>query len=474
MTAFEKGLIIGGRYRVERELGQGGMGVVVAARHLELGQLFAIKFLSPNDAGRREAVERFLREARAAARLKSEHVARVHDVGRLDNGVPYMVMEYLDGRDLKSVLERGAVEEALAVEFVLQVCAAMKEAHGLGIIHRDLKPANLFLVKRSEGGPCVKVLDFGISKDLNEEDLDLTKTTASFGSALYMSPEQMHTTKTVDARTDIWALGVILYELLTGRPPFKGSTRTEVIALVLQEEPMPPRLLSSGLSPAIEAIVLRCLSKRKEERYASVSELESALREVMNAKNRESSGAKSAIAQMVPEVKATQEKAGHLIAAGAASASRVGLGDATAQSWGQTGNVATGRRSRRRRLYIGMVVFAVMFVGTAFWVWQRSSMAPVAATNIVPTVSASSLNVVASADSPPKVVVITPLPVTSVYAPLPTASTPQMKDQPQEKPSVESPPPTKQKKAVPPAPTTTVTAPSKPSVKSKPPKPSVL
>lgn len=267
-----------GKYRVERVLGKGGMGVVVAVRHVDLGQLYAIKFLLPAMLGHRESLERFLREARAAARLQSEHVAKVHDVGRMENGAPYMVLEYLDGCDLKVWLGRQgplSVEEAVA--YVLQVCDAIAEAHELGIVHRDLKPANLFLVRRRNGTPCVKVLDFGISKHTGPEDVELTSTNAMFGSPLYMSPEQMARTKTVDSRTDIWAIGTILYELLTGKSPFKATTMTEVVSRVLQEEPVPLRELRPDVPPGLEAVIARCLRKRREERFQTVGELVDAI-----------------------------------------------------------------------------------------------------------------------------------------------------------------------------------------------------
>lgn len=267
------------KYRVERVLGQGGMGIVVAARHVELGQLYAIKFLLPTMLDHHEALERFLREARAAAQLKSEHVARVHDVGRMKNGAPYMVMEYLDGCDLKVLLSReGPLPIDDALTYVLHVCDAISEAHGVGIIHRDLKPANLFLVHRRGGAACVKVLDFGISKHTGAEEVDLTNTNMSLGSPLYMSPEQMSKSKTVDGRSDIWALGVILYELLTSFSPFRAATLLEVASRVLQEEPRPMREIRPDVPVGLVAVVTRCLRKQRDERFSNVEDLSQALR----------------------------------------------------------------------------------------------------------------------------------------------------------------------------------------------------
>ena len=274
------GDVVAGKYRIEQVLGAGGMGVVVAARHIELDELFAIKLMLPAALENTEAVERFMREARAAARLKSEHVARVHDVGRLETGAPYMVMEHLTGNDLKKVLtERGALPLADVVTYVLQACEAITEAHGLGIIHRDLKPANLFLAARPNGSPCVKVLDFGISKQNmpGGPGMDITKTASIMGSPFYMAPEQMRSTKTADARADVWALGVIIYELGTGAVPFPGETITEICAKVLSEEPPAPSAWRHDFPPALGAIIARCLAKHPSQRFSSVPELSAAL-----------------------------------------------------------------------------------------------------------------------------------------------------------------------------------------------------
>jgi len=206
---IKPGDVLGGKFRIERVLGEGGMGIVCAATHLQLGQLVALKFMLPQAMAHAENIARFEREARNAVRLKSDHVAKVTDVGRLDDGAPYMVMEYLEGNDLDAVLaERGPLPIPVAVDFVLQACEAVAEAHSLGIVHRDLKPKNLFLATKHGGRSIVKVLDFGIAKQLGvTEDMSLTRTTQVIGSPNYMSPEQLRASKDVDHRTDIWALG---------------------------------------------------------------------------------------------------------------------------------------------------------------------------------------------------------------------------------------------------------------------------
>ncbi len=278
---LEPGTIILDKYCVERVLGKGGMGVVLAVRHQHLGELFALKTMLPAGLENKDAVERFLREARACAKLKSEHVARVHDVGHLRDGTPYMLMEYLEGNDLSVCLERrGPLPLEEVVLYVYQACEAISEAHRNGIVHRDLKPSNLFLTQRSNGTPCVKVLDFGISKQLespNKAAQKLTKTGEFLGSPMYMSPEQMADIKSADARSDIWSLGNILYELSTGHAPFEADVVTTVVTNVLLSQPAPPSQRQTSLPAAFDAVVMSCLEKRPEARYQSVSELMSAL-----------------------------------------------------------------------------------------------------------------------------------------------------------------------------------------------------
>jgi serine/threonine protein kinase len=271
-----------GKYRVERVLGQGGMGVVVAAKHIQLGELFAIKFLLPAGMANPLAVERFLREARAAARLRGEHVTRVVDVGSLPNGAPYMVMEYLHGDDLRRIArDRGPLPMSVAIDYLLQACDALSEAHAAGIVHRDIKPSNLFLTRRANGTACIKVLDFGISKQLSGDDVELTRTGDLVGSPLYMSPEQLTHARQVDTRSDTWSLGMVLFKLLTGKVPFFGDSLPEIIGRVLQAEAVPPSSLRPDLPPALDAVVGRCLRKLPEQRYARVEDLAADLRAVL-------------------------------------------------------------------------------------------------------------------------------------------------------------------------------------------------
>jgi serine/threonine-protein kinase len=271
------GTLIDGKYRVDRVIGMGGMGVVFAATHLKLRESFAIKVLLPDLAQRGDATARFLREARAMAKIRSEHVVRVFDVGTLPDGAPFMVMELLDGTNLSAVVRTGGLGIDVAVDYVLQACDAISEAHALGIVHRDLKPANLFVTWTRDGSPLVKVLDFGVSKLLDGAESEMTNASGVVGSPSYMSPEQMQSARDVDHRADIWALGVVLYELLAREKPFSAPSMPALCMTILNEEP--PRLGTkvASLPAELESIVHRCLEKDPSARFASVDDLAAAL-----------------------------------------------------------------------------------------------------------------------------------------------------------------------------------------------------
>ena len=272
-----------GKYRLDRILATGGMGVVVAATHLQLNQPIAIKFMSQLFLEDETGVRRFLWEARSAARIRSEHVVRVLDVDTLPGGSPYIVMEYLEGADLNQLLEReGNIDVAEAVDYVLQACEAVAEAHAAGIVHRDLKPANLFCCRRPDGSALIKVLDFGVSKLLPRTDtlrrgLALTGPHVIMGTPLYASPEQLRSSTDVDGRADIWSLGVILYELLTGTTPFAAEGFTQIVSKVSTLPCRPLHELRPDAPPALGAAVALCLAKDPAERFQSVAELARAL-----------------------------------------------------------------------------------------------------------------------------------------------------------------------------------------------------
>ena len=267
------------KYRVERVIGVGAMGVVVAARHVTLDQVVAIKFLVEHRFGSRdESIARFLGEARAAARIESDHVCRVSDVGMLQTGMPYMIMEHLEGNDLEEeIVGRGQLDLVEAVDYVLQALDAIAAAHQLGIVHRDLKPANLFLARRPDGSRRVKVLDFGISKADTVGKRRFTNETKSLGTPAYMPPEQIRDPMNVDHRADIWALGAILYETITGQMAFVGENVKEVLDRVLAEDPCPIHALRRDVPPELVAIVSRALARDRAARWPTAATFARAL-----------------------------------------------------------------------------------------------------------------------------------------------------------------------------------------------------
>jgi eukaryotic-like serine/threonine-protein kinase len=268
------GEVLDGKYVIEDVLGAGGVGIVVAARHVLLGQRVAIKFLLKSATPNAEAAERLLREARAISAIKSDHVTRVLDVGRLPEGAPYMVMEHLVGTDLGRLRRaRGTFPPSDAVDAVLQACEAIAEAHAMGIVHRDLKPSNLFVVARPDRSLSVKVLDFGLSKITHDRGGRLTATGVVAGSPQYMAPEQMQSLKDVDHRADIWSIGVILYYLMAGKRPYEGKTIPVIWAGILGGPPRALRSITPSVPPGLEAVVSRCLVADPARRMPSLTEL---------------------------------------------------------------------------------------------------------------------------------------------------------------------------------------------------------
>lgn len=271
------GEVFADRYRVERTLGVGGMGFVFAARAIATGELVAIKMLLPALAQDGEIVARFLREGRAARRIQSRHGIRIHEASALPDGTPYLVMELLEGIDLHAVLERDRrVRVADAVDWILQACEALAEAHAAKTVHRDLKPSNLFLATTPDG-PCIKVLDFGISKSLAADgaSLKMTRTSAVMGTPLYMSPEQLKSARDVDERSDIWSIGVILYELVSGRPPFDAESLPELSVLVLSKDA--PPLVAADVPAGLAEVIATCLRKDRAARFANLADFADAI-----------------------------------------------------------------------------------------------------------------------------------------------------------------------------------------------------
>ena len=264
------GDILLGKYRVDDVIGVGGMGRVVKASHLYLQQPVAIKILLPQMVESQSTVARFLREAQATVRLRSEHIARVMDVGTLPDGTPFIVMEYLDGFDLNQILRHHGPQLAQpVVDLILQACEGLAEAHSVGIVHRDIKPSNFFITRRPDGSTLLKILDFGISKTPAELS-ELTGTQTVIGTPTYMAPEQMRTARQTDPRSDIWSMGVVMYQMLAGRPPFEAETYAELVLKVGTEPPAP---LHAPMPPGLDSIVMRCLEKDPKNRIQSVGEL---------------------------------------------------------------------------------------------------------------------------------------------------------------------------------------------------------
>jgi serine/threonine-protein kinase len=436
----QPGDVLLGKYRVERVIGVGGMGAVVAARHLQLEEQVAIKFLLPQMLAYEEIVQRFLREARAAIKIRSEHCVRVLDVGKLETGAPYMVMEYLEGEDLAALVEKHRpLPVADTVDWVLQAGEALAEAHALGIIHRDLKPANLFLTRRADGTPCVKVLDFGISKQTaSGADAGVTKTQAVLGSPRYMSPEQMRSTKDVDARADVWALGAVVHELVAGEPPFDAETMTALCAAILQDAPRPMRATRPDTPPQLEAVVRGALEKDRDRRFQNIAQLAAALAPFGSPSARVSAeriarvlrvpGGTGPVPVLGPGTMPLDPRASHpSFPQGAITGPATGASPMAATT-GRSGSVTSdvGRKSPNGAIIaVAAVGFLVVAgAGTVGLVAWKKHGAPVDA----PQASAAAASVVTSAPPPPSAVVLadpaSPAQSASVAVVAPSASAP--------------------------------------------------
>jgi serine/threonine protein kinase len=274
------GRVVADRYVIGRVLGSGAMGTVWAAFDLDLEREVAMKFVTTGGLSREESAERFRREVHVVARMKSEHVVRVFDVGSLGDGTPFMVMEVLEGRGLDVEREaRGVLPVDEAVGYLLPTVEVLAEAHAAGVVHRDIKPANVFLVERGDAPRFVKLLDFGVSKAAAELGSSgaITQSGAIMGSPLYMAPEQLRASSTVDARADIWSLGAVLFELVTGYTAHSGDSVAELCATLLRDPPRPITDFGTALPPGFAEVVMRCLEPDPEQRYANVVELGVAL-----------------------------------------------------------------------------------------------------------------------------------------------------------------------------------------------------
>jgi serine/threonine protein kinase len=401
----EPGTVLANKFRVERVLASGGMGIIFVAHHLQLDQRVAIKVLRTHVLDDPEIVARFAREARVAAKIKSEHVVRVIDVGALPNGAPYMVMEHLQGSDLSALLKaRGPIPVDEAVEYVLQACEALAEAHLAGVVHRDLKPANLFLTRRADGSPLLKVLDFGISKVVEPLDTDsaMTKTSMIMGSPHYMSPEQLRSARKVDGRADIWALGVVLYRLIVGKNPFQAETTPELCVEILHGKPVPLLDVVPEAPKGLSEVIEGCLQKKPDKRYANVAKLARALEPFANARARASvdriSGVYRAAPPVVdsaPSVRSAAEPARAERQGRASDATDLGARTVSEKSESVAASVSDNLARRRRSpVLIGLGLVAVGVAGGAFGLRYvrgaptSASAVPVVSTVIAPAATA--------------------------------------------------------------------------------------
>jgi eukaryotic-like serine/threonine-protein kinase len=279
-VALAPGDRIGDRYIFERKLAEGGMAYIVVARDTD--ELVAIKLLKPHAFEQEDGVARFAKEAKATALIDSEHCIKVITVGQDHKLGPFVVMELLDGMDLRHIIDqRGAQPTASVAEIAIQVCDALSAAHSIGIVHRDIKPENIFVVQEA-AGPSARVLDFGISKGaltgyVMNTDISLVNTQALLGSPVYMAPEQMRSTSEVDARADIWSLGISMYEAVTGIPPWHSESVTAQCAMVLEKECPPANVVNPNVPAEFSALILWCLQKDREQRPRDVGELARAL-----------------------------------------------------------------------------------------------------------------------------------------------------------------------------------------------------
>jgi serine/threonine-protein kinase len=417
------GEIVDNKYLVKRVIGRGGMGEVLEATHLVLREPVAVKTLLPELASEPEAVERFIREARAVAKIRGPHVARVLDVGSLPSGIPYLVMEYLEGEDLGALLDREKkLPVARAVDIVLEACEAIAEAHAAGIVHRDLKPSNIF-VSKAPSGDCVKVLDFGISKlsKLEGDELALTKTKTLLGSPLYMSPEQLRNTRAVDARADIWSLGIILFEAIGGRTPFEAANIAHLGALVLATDAPPLSSVAPEVPSDLSEAVATCLRRDPEERFVNIADFAVAIAPFGSGAAR-SSSERIVKTVPIPSVRARATKT-------------VALAATMVQRPSQAPRPASVTSRTRTGALMAIVVVAVATIGLAALALRRQP----APTGVVATVIASE-SVAPSVDPPPFASTTALPPPTG--DPRPTASVPPVRMvRVKPAPSISAPPP---------------------------------
>jgi serine/threonine-protein kinase len=414
------GTLIAGKYRVDRVLGSGGMGVVVQATHVALNQCVAIKLIRDDVARSPELIARFMREARAAAQLPPEHIARVTDVGQTEVGEPFLVMELLAGRDLDAELEaRGPLPIEEAVSYILQACEGVAEAHAAGLVHRDLKPANLFIDTRRVAGPVIKVLDFGLSKSYDPKSDKLTQTSSSFGTPGYMAPEQIRSAKYAEPRSDQHALAMILFELLTGEMAYSAKNITALLISICTTPPPHARALRLDVPKGLDAAILRALAKRPEDRFADLAGFAAAIAPFGGPTG-------PAIAQRIARILDPQRLSAFAPRPSSQDYPRISEPDTNVPTTSDPGDVSTFRR--KSPLLAAAIVGVAALAITGIFVFRAGSGPEVAAPPESPAVTADSRPATSPADGAPaaQVMPVEPAP-TPLPASQPAATAPAVK-----------------------------------------------
>jgi eukaryotic-like serine/threonine-protein kinase len=411
--ASRVGEVVGEKYRLVRLLGEGGMGAVYEARHDVIGRRFAVKFLHAELAGHPEILARFRREAQAAGSLENENIAAVTDFGSAPDGAPYIVMEFLEGEDLAKTLARtGPLPIARAAHILIQVCRGLVAAHGRGIVHRDLKPENLLLQQRGDGGDLVKILDFGIAKLKSTEQRPeaATRTGITLGTPYYMPPEQARGQKELDERADIYALGVILFELLSAQKPHQGENYNAILYSILMGGAPRIEAFRPDLPPELANVVHRAMAGEAKDRYQSVSELSQALAPFTGRALTPAPTFSNASTVMAPH--------------GGAAQSVRSPSNSTRAPVAFTPNPTLQLpqpKQSRAGLWVGLAVVLLGAAGAAAWFVTRSAPATPATPTTAAATTAVAAPPVAPALPPPTIATSAPSPELAVM-PAPSAS----------------------------------------------------
>jgi len=387
------GTVVAGKYRIDRLIGQGGMGAVFQATHLAIGKRVALKFLNRDAANDSQAAERFQREALAASVVESSHIVQIFDSGTSEQGLPFLVMELLAGEDLRARLRReGRLEVEVAASIAAQVLRALVRAHAGGIVHRDLKPDNIFLCQRDDGALFVKIVDFGVSKLARGSTIDtLTRRGTVLGTAYYMSPEQAQAFPDIDGRTDLFSVGAILYECLAGNPPHRGASYEAVLVAICTKDADDIRSVAPDVPRALGQVIKRALTRERSQRFASADAMLEALRSACPE-------------ALIPRTDSTRNQVSPLLVSGGE----------VVEPFASTSRAEGGVRTRRVRTFaVALVALLAGFALTALWVGKRrtsgdAAEAPRKLAAVAPNLSAQPAPSAAPASSSPPLVADAP------------------------------------------------------------------